>query len=108
MITKRCFVQIQWSKMRCPFCENIVRWENLIIDENISKFIQNYPHENSCRINKKGKIKINKVANGVAAKRPRLTSPDGPGDGERIEEPKEITSKVLNKPSEQVFYFNIC
>ena len=101
-----CASSFAKSEIICPFCEKIIRWENLIIDENISKFIQNYPHENSCRINKKGKIKINKVANGVAAKRPRLTSPDGPGDGERIEEPKEITSKVLNKPSEQVFYFN--
>ena len=103
-----CASSLVKNEIMCPFCEKIVRWENLIIDENISKFISNYPNENSCRINKNGKIKINKVANGVVAKRPRL---DGPGDGdERTEEPKEITSKVLNKPSEQVilFYLNIC
>ena len=63
-------MQVQWSKMRCPFCENIVRWENLIIDDNISKFIVNYPDESSCRINEKGKIKINKMTNGMTAKRP--------------------------------------
>ena len=40
-----------------------------IIDDNISKFIVNYPNENSCRINEKGKIKINKMTNGMAANR---------------------------------------
>ena len=94
-----CASSLVKNEIICPFCEKIVRWENLIIDENIFKFISNYPNENSCRINKNGKIKINKVANGVKAKRPRLDNPD---DDERVEEPKEITSKVLNKPSEQV------
>jgi len=94
-----CASSLIKNEIICPFCEKIVRWENLIIYEDISKFIENYPNENSCRINKNGKIKINKVANGVKAKRPRL---DGPGDDEQVEEPKQITSKVLNKPSEQV------
>ena len=92
----------------CPFCEKIVRWENLIIDENISKFIANYPNENSCRINKNGKIKLIKKENGTKAlaKRPRLESPDDI-EIQDVQEKMEITSKVLNKPSEQVIFISI-
>ena len=92
----------------CPFCEKIMRWENLIIDENISKFIANYPNENSCRINKNGKIKLIKKENGTEpmAKRPRLESPDDL-EIQQAQEKMEITSKVLNRPSEQVIFILI-
>ena len=95
----------------CPFCEKSLRWENLIIDENISKFIANYPNENSCRINKNGKIKVIKKANSEARSneviRPRLEGPDDP-EIHAAEDHMEITSTVLNKASEQVFYFSTC